>query len=243
MWMSRIDNLCHSGVSLAAFAPRIEMVRGMFILSSVLVAALTVAWSATPVLRSRIREHRIAHSNVTACARRFTSHHCTHPACSGDGRKLPVAPAESAGSQRAARARACGIQQSQRDLARRPEHRDRPEQHRGSRKQCDGSHHALRRNPDVHEPQRDGRQHLGLLSAVPARRVRPRVRALHPDGVAVQPFADWVRQPGGGHAVAGQPRAALDHPGSDQHRPRDWWWRGALDGLARHHRESPGRDQ
>ena len=49
MWMSRIDNLCHSGVSLAAFAPRIETVRRMFILSSALVAALTVACSATPV--------------------------------------------------------------------------------------------------------------------------------------------------------------------------------------------------
>src|SRR5580704_14487069 len=49
MWMSRIDNLCHSGVSQPAFAPRIETVRRTFILSSALVAALTLAWSATPV--------------------------------------------------------------------------------------------------------------------------------------------------------------------------------------------------
>ena len=47
--MSRIDNLCHSGVSQRAFAPRIETVRRTFILSSALVAALTVAWSAMPV--------------------------------------------------------------------------------------------------------------------------------------------------------------------------------------------------
>ena len=49
MWMSRIDDLCHSGVSQARFAPRIEAVRRTFILSSALIAALTVAWSATPV--------------------------------------------------------------------------------------------------------------------------------------------------------------------------------------------------
>jgi hypothetical protein len=49
MWMSRIDNLCHSGVSLPVFALRIETVRRTFILSSALVAALAVAWSATPV--------------------------------------------------------------------------------------------------------------------------------------------------------------------------------------------------
>jgi len=49
MWMSRNHDLCHRGVSQPAFAPRIETVRRTFILSSALVAALTVAWSATPV--------------------------------------------------------------------------------------------------------------------------------------------------------------------------------------------------
>jgi hypothetical protein len=47
--MSRNHDLCHRGVSQPAFAPRIEAVRRTFILSSALVAALTVAWSATPV--------------------------------------------------------------------------------------------------------------------------------------------------------------------------------------------------
>jgi IPT/TIG domain len=46
--MSRIGHLCHSDVSQREFTPRIEMVRRSLIISSALLTALLVAWSATP---------------------------------------------------------------------------------------------------------------------------------------------------------------------------------------------------
>ena len=48
--MSRLGDLCYDGVSQRGLPPRIAMVRRLFILSSTFVAALTIAWSATPVL-------------------------------------------------------------------------------------------------------------------------------------------------------------------------------------------------
>jgi IPT/TIG domain len=62
--MSRNHDLCHRGVSQPAFAPRIEAVRRTFILSSALVAALTVAWSATPV--SATASARAGHLTATS---------------------------------------------------------------------------------------------------------------------------------------------------------------------------------
>jgi hypothetical protein len=47
--MSRLGDLGDSGVSLRRFASRIETVRRTFMYSSALVAALSLAWSATPV--------------------------------------------------------------------------------------------------------------------------------------------------------------------------------------------------
>jgi hypothetical protein len=74
--MSRIGHLCHSGVSQTQSAPRIEMVRRSFIVSSALLAALSLAWSASPVfasaspLSARTAPSRTTHrqSNATTLA-------------------------------------------------------------------------------------------------------------------------------------------------------------------------------
>jgi IPT/TIG domain-containing protein len=68
--MSRIGHLCHSGVSRRGFTPRIEVVRRTLIVSSALVAALSVAWSATSVYAGAIIPTALA-----ATTQHAQSHH------------------------------------------------------------------------------------------------------------------------------------------------------------------------
>jgi hypothetical protein len=80
--MSRLSDLCHSGVSLRELASRIKSVRRSFTLTSALFAALSVAWSATPVAagalptgaaRSSIAEHPLSPARVPSAPRPKTT--------------------------------------------------------------------------------------------------------------------------------------------------------------------------
>ena len=208
--MSRIGHRCHSGVSQTEFTPRIEMVRRSLIVSSALVAALSVAWSATPVFRR-------AHSplvHVTA-----PSQHCGHTAHRTCARRLAAVTAGTAptqlqsqsGASEQAAIGAAGSGNPQVTTPADPSIAVGRELRRRGSEQRARDHTAHRGISAVSmniSAMIDNTS--GFDRPVPARGVRPGVRAVHPDGAAVQQDALGVRQPGGGDGVAVQPSAALD---------------------------------
>ncbi len=170
--MSRIGHLCHGGVSQREMTPRIEMVRRSLIISSALLAGLLVAWCAPPVSAGAITPRALA---ATSQAAQLQSHHAarvqSHATAAVTAGTAPTLLQNQSGASEQASITQAGSGNPQVETPADPSIAI------GPNNVVEAVNSVLEITPRngfiscLHEHQRDDRQHIGLLCAVPARDV------------------------------------------------------------------------